>query len=494
MGTHTVQVHRATTAPFDVDLPAIGHYIDGKVRSGAGPTVDVVDPSRGVTLTHVPLGTSDDVDAAVRVARQAQPLWARFTPRERSERLHALADALADDAERLRALEALNCGKPSAVTQDDVASAVDVFRFMAGAGRATSTSAAEDYVEGIFSVIAREPLGVVGLITPWNYPLLMASWKLAPALMAGNAVVLKPSEVTPLTTMRLAELATDILPPGLMNVVLGDGPTVGEAISAHPGIDMVALTGSVRAGQAVAETAAHTLKRVHLELGGKAPVVVCADADLDAAAQTVAEAGYWNSGQECGAACRVLAHESIAEDLSIRVAKAVSTHVLAEPGVETATALGPMISHAHYQRVMSALDAALGEGAQLLLGGHGDDSRGFWVEPTVLRVDAGAPISHTEVFGPVVSIETFDTVDEAVVRANETEYGLTGSIFTRDVDAAVNLGKALDFGSVNINTHLALPTEMPWSGFKHSGYGRDLSTYALDDYSRTKHLAVSHGG
>lgn len=491
MSHPSVQIRRSEKA-FVADLPPLGHHIGGKVAGTDGPAVDVVDPARGVALAQVPLGTADDVDTAVDAAREAQPAWARLTPRARSERLLALADAIARDADRLRTLEALNCGKPTAVTEDDLASAVDTFRFMAGAGRAMSTPAADDYVEDTLSVIAREPLGVIGLITPWNYPLLMAAWKLAPALMAGNTVVLKPSEVTPLTTLRLAELAATVLPPGVLNVVLGDGPTVGEAISGHPDIDMVALTGSVRAGKAVARTAADTLKRVHLELGGKAPVVVLPDADLALVAETVAEAGYWNSGQECGAACRVLAHTSVADELGRRIVEAVSNHGLAEPETDSATALGPMISHAHYERVIEKVNRAIDGGADVLLGGHGDDTRGFWIEPTVLRVAPGAEISQVEVFGPVVSIETFETIDEAVDRANETEYGLTGSVFTRDVAAAVNLGKALDFGSVNINTHLALPTEMPWAGFKSSGYGRDLSAYALDDYSRTKHLAVHH--
>ncbi|MGB7447678.1 MAG: aldehyde dehydrogenase family protein [Ornithinimicrobium sp.] len=491
MASSEVTVDRADT-PFTVELPAIGHHINGEVVRGSGPTLDVVDPARGSTLTSVPLGNRADVDSAVHAAREAFPAWSGLTPRERSEHLHALADAIAGDMDRLRTLEALNCGKPAEVTEDDVVSTIDTFRFMAGAGRATSTPAAGDYVQGTLSIIVREPLGVVGLITPWNYPLLMAAWKLAPALMAGNTVVLKPSEVTPLTTLRLAELAAEVLPRGVINVVLGEGDVVGEALGAHPDIDMVALTGSVRAGSAVAETASAGLKRVHLELGGKAPVVVCADADLDAVAETVADAGYWNSGQECGAACRVLAHDSVAEELSEKIVAAVSQRNLADPEVDADSPLGPMISHAHFERVTRMLAEAVDSGAEVLLGGGSDDSRGFWIEPTVLRAEAGNQVTSVELFGPVVSIETFSTVAEGIERANDTEYGLTGSVFTRDVAAAVNLAKALDFGSVNINTHLPLPTEMPWGGFKRSGYGRDLSAYALDDFCRTKHLAVQH--
>lgn len=490
--TDTVQVHRSTAA-FDVNMPEVGHLIGGEIVPVRGArTLEVTDPARGTPLTTIPLGTRADVADAVSAAHNAAPSWSALIPRARSEHLHALADAIERDADHLRMLEALNCGKPAEVTQDDIGSAVDTLRFMAGAGRSTITPAAGDYVPGTLSMIIREPLGVVGLITPWNYPLLMAVWKIAPALMAGNTTVLKPSEVTPLTTLRLAQLATDVLPPGVLNVVLGDGATVGAELATHPGIQMVALTGSIRAGVAVAGAAATTVKRVHLELGGKAPVLVCDDADLDLAAQTVADAGYWNAGQECGAACRVIAHASIADELSDKLVALVSRKNLAEPQIDADNPLGPMISHAHYQRVMTALNSAIEDGAQPLIGGHGDDTHGFWVEPTVLRAHAGSAITRTEVFGPVVTIETFTGIDEGVRRANDTQYGLTGSVFTRDVNKALTLGRVLDFGSVNVNTHLALPTEMPWAGFKRSGYGRDLSGYALDDYSRTKHLAIHH--
>ncbi|HRO30008.1 MULTISPECIES: aldehyde dehydrogenase family protein [Micrococcaceae] len=487
-----LSVLRAENAQ-DIALPELGHVIGGRVTQGdAGGSAAVMDPSRGTRIGNIGLGSAADVDAAVAAARSAQPEWAALTPRRRADRLLALARALADDAQAFQALESLNCGKPAEVAEDDVASAVDTLSFMAGAGRTATAPAPDEYVEGVTSLIRREPVGVVGAITPWNYPLLMAVWKLAPALMAGNAVVLKPSEITPLTLLRFAQLSAGILPPGVLNVVLGDGPGVGEALSGHPGVDLVALTGSVRAGTAVARNAAGTLKRVHLELGGKAPVVILPDADLDLAATTVAEAGYWNSGQECGAACRVLVHSSIVEAFGELLVGKVSEYVLAEPGAPTpARSLGPMISQAHFGRVRQKIAEAVGEGAEVLLGGGSDDSRGYWVEPTVLKVPQGAAVTRDEVFGPVVSIEEFDHEAEAVSRANDTDYGLTASVFTRDLAAGMSVMGALDFGSVNVNTHLALPTEMPWGGFKRSGYGRDLSAYALDDFSRTKHVALN---
>lgn len=479
----------------EIEMPNLRHLIGSqRVDSHTGGTVDVQDPTRGESVATIGLAGSEEVDAAVAAARRALPDWAALTPKSRSQALLALADALERDFDRLCALESLNCGKPSAVAEDDVSSAIDTFRFMAGAGRAGTSIAAGEYVEDITSMILREPVGVVGLVTPWNYPLLMAAWKIAPALMAGNSAVLKPSEVTPLTVMRLAELAEDLLPSGVLNIVLGDGETVGRAISGHPDIDLVALTGSVRAGRDVARTAGENLTRTHLELGGKAPVLVLADANVEVVAATVHEAGYWNSGQECGAACRVIAHESIVDEVEAAIVEKVSRYQLAEPGVDVEAAMGPIIYQEHHERVMRHIRGAIDRGAQVKCGGGGDDGRGYWVEPTVLRVAKGDPITKNEVFGPVVSIESFSEVAEGVRRANETDYGLTGSVFTTDAASAMSIAKQLDFGSVNINTHLALPTEMPWAGFKSSGHGRDLSAYALDDFSRTKHIALHHGG
>lgn len=490
--SNKVSVARATTT-FNVDLPQLTHFIGGEHRNTAsGGTFSIMDPARGETIAEIPLGSEQEVQQAVDAARAAQPAWGALTPGERSEMVLDLADALKADMDTLRKLEGLNCGKPPAVTEDDISSVIDTFRFFAGAGRTGSTIPAGDYVEDTTSFILREPLGTIGLITPWNYPLLMVAWKLAPALMMGNSVVLKPSEVTPLTTLRLVELAKDILPSGVLNVVLGDGTGVGKAMSSHFDFDMIALTGSVRAGKSVAEAAAHNVTQVHLELGGKAPVLVCDDANLDHVAEVVFEAGFWNSGQECGAACRIIAHESVASELADKLTAAASKYVLADPEVEDKESLGPLIYREHFQRVVSAINDAVDRGAEVLLGGNADDSKGYWVEPTIMKVDTGDPITHHEVFGPVVTIEEFTDLNEGIQRANDTDYGLTGSVFTQDVSTALKLSKQLDFGSVNVNTHLALPTEMPWAGFKNSGYGRDLSAYALDDYSRTKHVAMLH--
>lgn len=488
----STNISRSDT-PFTPEMPHCSHYINGQhVDPTGSQTADIIDPARGQTLVSFRLGNEHDVDAAARAARGALPQWAARTPQSRSELLLALADAIAADRETLQQLEALNCGKPIAVTVDDIDSTIDVFRFMAGAGRTGSTIPAGDYVEDTTSLVLREPIGVIGLVTPWNYPLLMGAWKISAALMAGNTVVYKPSEVTPLTSLRLVELARDILPAGVLNMVLGTGPEVGQALSEHPEIDMMALTGSVRAGMAVASTIASDLKRGHFELGGKAPVIIYEDADLENAAATVTEAGYWNSGQECGSATRVIIHESVEAEFTQLLAQKVGSYVLADPEVEGEANLGPMIYQDHYAKVIGMIEDAVERGAEVILGGHGDDSAGFWVEPTILKVSIGDPITVNEIFGPVVTIETFHDLSEAVERANAVEYGLTGSVFTSNISTALKVSKALEFGSVNVNTHLALPTEMPWSGFKHSGYGRDLSAYALDDFTRTKHIAIRY--
>jgi aminobutyraldehyde dehydrogenase len=378
------------------------------------------------------------------------------------------------------------------VAQDDVAQAVDTFRFMAGALRATTSAAAGRYAADHLSVILREPLGVVGVVTPWNYPLLMAAWKIAPILAAGNTLVIKPSEQTPLTTLKFAELVADILPPCAVNVVTGTGPVVGARLAEHPDVAMIALTGSVKSGRAVARSAAESLKRVHLELGGKAPVVVFPDADLPAAASALRAAGYWNSGQECGAACRVLVHESVADHFITLLVDKVSTLQIGEPAAGAGVEIGPLVSQAHFDRVTGYLERARAQGIRAAIGGGALDGDGYFVAPTVLvDVPDGAECSREEIFGPVVTVETFTDEDEALARANGTPFGLAASIWTADVRRSHDIASKLDFGTVWVNAHLVLASEVPWGGFKGSGYGRDLSSYALDDYSRTKHVMHS---
>lgn len=493
----TVEIRRSSsTEPLVAgsELPIAQQFIGGASRpSTSDATLEVIDPCSEQVLTTVPDGTVEDVDAAVAAAVEAQPAWGRLTPKERSLVLLQIADRVEASTDRLVRLESANTGKPFEVSRDDVASTVDTFRFYAGAARAITSQAAADYTADHLSVIVREPLGVIGVVTPWNYPLLMAAWKIAPILAAGNALVIKPSEQTPLTTMAFAELVADLLPAGVLNVVTGTGPVVGARLAEHPDVAMIALTGSVRSGRAVARAAADSLKRVHLELGGKAPVVVFGDADLDAAAEGLRAAGYWNSGQECGAGCRVLVHESVAEAFVERLVAQVASFVVGEPAAGDDVEIGPMISRAHFERVTGFLDRARQAGVRAAIGGSALPGTGFFVAPTVLvDVTDEHEVAQEEVFGPVVSVETFTDEDEAVRRANAVPYGLSASVWTDDARRSHDVAARLDAGTVWVNSHLVLATEAPWGGFKGSGYGRDLSIYALDDYSRTKHVMHNH--
>ncbi|RDV12282.1 aldehyde dehydrogenase family protein [Arthrobacter sp. RT-1] len=485
---------RRAEAALTPALPPFGQFIGGTfVPSSSSETVDIVNPATEEVLTQVPAGTVEDVDAAVAAAVAAKEAWAAKTPRDRSAVLLKIADIIEANREVFETLEAANTGKPSAVAEDDISSAIDTFRFSAGAARAYSTLGADDYAENHTSVIHREPVGVVGVITPWNYPLLMAAWKIAPVLGAGNTLVLKPSEQTPLTTLKLAELIASEVPAGVINIVTGPGRVVGNRLSEHPDVDLVAITGSVGSGQKVAAAAAGSVKRVHLELGGKAPVVVFADADLEAAAKGVRSAGFWNGGQECGAATRVLVHESVAEKFTELLVREISEITVGAPGTDDAE-IGSMISKAHYERVLAALDEVRKDGLTIAVGGRAIDGPGYFIEPTVVsNVPAGAAITSNEIFGPVVSVETFSTDEEAITRANETIYGLAASVWTRDSARSLTVPRKLDFGTVWVNSHLVIATEMPWGGFKGSGYGRDLSSYALDDFSRTKHVMYNRG-
>jgi aminobutyraldehyde dehydrogenase len=496
--TPAVTVRRsdvATSLLNDGDLPPTGQFIDGQFRpSTSDRALDVVDPCRETVLTQVAEGTVADVDLAVAAARKAQPAWGRLTPKERSLILLQIADRVEEHHDLLVNMESANTGKPIGVSRDDVASTIDTFRFFAGAARSATSQAAGDYTENHLSVIIREPLGVVGVVTPWNYPLLMAAWKIAPILAAGNTLVLKPSEQTPLTTLKFAQLVADLLPAGVLNVVTGTGPVVGARLAEHPGIDMIALTGSVNSGRAVAQGAAQSLKRVHLELGGKAPVVIFEDADLTAAASSIRNAGYWNSGQECGAGCRVLVHESVAETFIEHLVNEVSSFVVGEPNAGDDVEIGPLVSRPHFDRVCGYLERAKDAGIRAAVGGSALEGPGFFVAPTVLvHVDSDAEAAREEIFGPVVTVETFTDETEAVTRANSTPYGLSASVFTENARRSHDIAARLDAGTVWVNSHLVLATEAPWGGFKGSGYGRDLSIYALDDYSRTKHVMHNHG-
>jgi aminobutyraldehyde dehydrogenase len=471
-------------------LPPGQHFIAGEFRAGTTSETQVlVDPCTETTICEVAQGTAADADAAVAAALEAKQAWGRTLPKKRAEILLAIADRLAENADLLARLEAVNTGKPLMVAEDDIAGSIDSFRFMAGAVRAQTSIAAGEYAPDHLSVILREPLGVVGVVTPWNYPLLMAVWKIAPILAAGNTIVLKPSEQTPLTTLKFAELTADLLPAGVLNIVTGLGPVVGQRLAEHPQVDMIALTGSVNSGRAVARAASETVKRVHLELGGKAPVVIFADADLAAAAESLRVAGYWNSGQECGAGTRVLVHESVAERFTELLVEQVSTLVVGEPTAGSDVEIGPMISKAHYDRVLKHLERAQSDGARAALGGGALEGQGYFIAPTVFAdVPEGAACSLEEIFGPVVTVETFSTEEEAVTRANGVPYGLAASVWTLNAQLGHDISSRLDAGTVWVNSHLVLANEMPWAGFKSSGYGRDLSAYALDDYSRTKHV------
>lgn len=477
-------------ATFDATLlPPAMIFVDGQFIPNEGQDFfTVVDPSTEDAVMDIPRATVRDVGLAVAAAKTAFTAWGRTLPAERAAVLLEIADRMRDNRQVLVGLESLNTGKPTAVAEDDVDSAIDSFRFMAGALRAGTTLAAGEYAKDHTSLILREPLGVVGAVTPWNYPLLMGVWKIAPILAAGNTLVLKPSETTPLSTLKLAELIADLLPAGVFNVVTGQGSVIGDRLSAHPDIAMIALTGSVGSGQSVAAAAAPSVKRVHLELGGKAPVVVFQDADIDAAVAGLRTAGFWNSGQECGAGCRVLVHESIAEEFTSKLGQAVATLVPGEPAAGAEVELGPMISRAHYERVLEHLRRSEAEGNEFVTGGHALPGAGFFIEPTVIKAARGTSCTQEEIFGPVVSVETFTEEDEAIARANEVPFGLAASVWTKDAQRSHYVSSRLDAGTVWVNAHLVLATEMPWGGFKGSGYGRDLSAYALDDYSRTKHV------
>ena len=473
--------------PPATDLVELRNVVGGSpTPAQEGGTTDVVDPTTGERYATAPRSTAADVDQALRAAATAFEEWRETTPAERQLALLRIADAVEARADEFVRVESRNTGKPLALTAaDEVPPCVDEFRFFAGAARILEGLSAGEYLKGHTSWVRREPIGVVGQVTPWNYPLMMAVWKIAPALAAGNTVVLKPSDTTPASTVLLAEVINEILPPGVFNVVCGDRDT-GRALVEHPIPAMVSITGSVRAGMEVAGSAARDVKRVHLELGGKAPVVVFADADLAAAAEAIAGAGYYNAGQDCTAATRVLVQESAHADFVAALAEQAKGTRTGRPDQDVA--FGPVNNAGQLERVMGFLDR-LPDHASVLAGGHRQGDVGYFHEATVvdglLQDDEAI---QNEIFGPVITVQTFRDETEALAMANGVQYGLASSVWTADHGTAMRMSRSLDFGCVWINTHIPFVAEMPHGGFKHSGYGKDLSMYGFEDYTRIKHV------